>query len=106
MRCAEFNVNATTPTSSIAPNNVGLFANASGYLISLASGGAITQVGSVFTGVVQPQSIPTGQKQALSGVFYGAATGPVVTGLGHPTIWLPVKFNGADFAIPAYGLVG
>lgn len=106
MKIADFRPQTSVPDSPSA-GVVGIYANASGALISLDSAGRQVQIGGQYTGSATNAQVITGGSMALtSGVVFSApAAGGVVTGLANPTIWLRVLGVGnQDLVIPAYAL--
>lgn len=99
----DFRIQTTAPNTP-ASSTVGIYADASGYLIHKFSDGTIIQAGTLFTGQVLTASIATGQgKQTVTGFYYGpAGSAATVTGLATPHVWLPYKFDGKMYGVPAY----
>ena len=86
MNIADFRLQTGVPTANVT-GTVGLFANASGSLITKNAAGVQTWVGGQVTGTIA----------STTGVVTGSLLGGSVAG------WIPiVGVNGAKWVIPAY----
>ncbi len=106
-KCRDFRV-LTTGRADNYQATLGLtgvvteFCNASGVLCTVDSTGYMVAVGQIFTGISQPSSIATGQKQIITGNCYGFGNSAALTGLASPNVWLPVFYDGKTYSIPGY----
>jgi hypothetical protein len=101
MKIADFRIQTTAPDAPSA-GVVGLYANASGILLTQNSAGTVTQVGTQFTGVTTSAAQTGGIAKLATGVVFGGKGSAIATGLANPTVWIPYTFNGLPYYIPAY----
>ncbi len=105
MKNANLRVQTTTP--AVQPDVVNLFASGNGFLFHQTSGGSQFLVGTLFSGILPNTAIRTGANSAylLTGTVFGSHQGALfATGLSTPQIWVPITYNGTNYALPAYAL--
>lgn len=101
----DFSTQSSAPTT-IAPDRVKLYADSNSVICSIVSGGAPVQLGTEYTGKYTNTQVKTGTATYINtGIWFGTAAGATLqTGLSTPAVWLPVTFNGVQYAIPGYSL--
>ena len=107
MKIADFRIQTTAPDAPSSSSVIGVYADASGVLISKTSAGVTAQVGSQFLGTYLNTAIVTGGASYLgTGTYWGPDVGVLAkaTGLAVPSKWLQVDISGTKYAVPAYAL--
>ena len=100
----DFRVQSSTPATP-SPSVVSVYANANSVLLSQVSGSAPIQLGSAFTGAYANPQIQTGMATYVNtGIWFGTAGTTLQTGLATPAVWVPISYNGVQYAVPAYNL--
>jgi hypothetical protein len=102
MKIADFRIQTTPPDAPSSSSVIGVYANASGVLVSHTSAGVINQVGAVFTGSSSAIANTGGAARLFTGVTFGGNGSATATGLANPAIWLGVQINGSQYYLPAY----
>lgn len=108
MKIADFRKQTTAPDNPSTSSVVGLYADTNGYLIHVTSAGVKSLAATLFSGVVPQTSIATGGAGTATGLWFGSTAGGAgveQTGLGSPTIWIPIRYNSTTYAVPAYALI-
>jgi hypothetical protein len=107
MKIADFRIQTTAPGAPSSSSVIGVYADASGVLISKTSAGVTAQVGSQFLGTYLNTAVVSGGTSCLgTGAYWGPTVGTAnpATGLAVPNKWLQVDISGTKYAVPAYSL--
>ncbi len=96
---------STVPDAPVA-EVVGVFADASGFLVQRDSSGTNTLLGTNFSGSLSQNvvRVRAGAINTTGAVFTADPSATTQTGLANPSLWLPIRFNGTGYLIPAYPL--
>jgi hypothetical protein len=107
MKIADLRIQTTAPDAPSSSSVIGLYADASGVLVTKTSAGVVTRVGSsVLSNYGNTQIVTGGASRLVTGVYFGPDVGGVGlgTGLGLPSTWLNFTVSGTTYGVPAYAL--